>query len=121
MLYLLHFLIKCRINLLTFVKRKKEKGRERKGVRGEGRHGTVEMFDLDCTESVNRFGKKPCLYFVKSSISSHAVSLFYEIFFLVVLKDLKFNSSVIFSRGLVCALFAVRKLIFKNSIISSII
>ena len=42
-------------------------------------------------------------------------------FFLVVLKDLKFNSSVIFSRGLVCALFTVRKLIFKNSIISSII
>ena len=81
MLYLLHFLIKCRINLLTFVKRKKEKGREGKGLRGEGRYETVEMFDLDCTESVNRFGKKPCLYFVKSSINSHAVSLFYEILY----------------------------------------
>ena len=39
------------------------------------------MFDLDCIESVNRFGKKPRLYFVKSSINSHVVSLFYEIFF----------------------------------------
>ena len=39
------------------------------------------MFDLDCTESVNRFGKKPCLYFVKSPSNSHAVSLFYENFF----------------------------------------
>ena len=39
------------------------------------------MFDVDCTASVNRFGKKSCIYFITSSINSHAVSLFYEIFF----------------------------------------
>ena len=39
------------------------------------------MFDLDCTESVNRFGTISCVYFITSSINSHAISLFYEIFF----------------------------------------
>ena len=38
MLHLLHFLIKCGINLLTFAKRKKERERERgEGCEGEGR------------------------------------------------------------------------------------